>query len=225
MLRHMRGETRRWPGRHPHLCASGLAGRSGRAWRYSAKYIGRCEPDRSVCGDGAQRAAAVFTARSPSAFQSVRSAHARGGTLLRQPRTGRYPACAAAAIYRIHVVAASLTGRFWAVGPNARWPVRRTDRLRWFDNLDPPCLRSITPTGGLWQNLRAEARQSTSCAFQKCFGSRQCQAAAGSGKAPRFRHLLSLGQVADPTTATVRTGRSSTAGQRVLSCRFRAIWA
>ena len=220
----MRGETRRRPGRHPHLCASGLARRSGRAWRYSAKSIGHCEPDRSVCGDGAQRAAAVFPARSPAAFQSVRSAHARGGTLLRQPRTGRCPACAAAAIYRIYVVAASLTGRFWAVGPNARWPVRRTERLRRFDNLDPPCHRSITPPAA-FGNLRAEARQSTSCAFQKCFGSRQCQAAAESGKAPRFRHLLGLGQVADPTTATVRAGRSSTAGQRVLSCRFRAIWA
>ena len=154
----MRGETRRWPGRHPHLCASGLAGRSGRAWRYSAKYIGRCEPDRSVCGDGAQRAAAVFTARSPSAFQSVRSAHARGGTLLRQPRTGRYPACAAAAIYRIYVVAASLTGRFWAVGPNARWSVRRTECLRRFDNLNGPASgQSPPPTA--FGNLRAVARK------------------------------------------------------------------
>eukprot|EP01045_Picozoa_sp_COSAG04_P007623 COSAG04_NODE_402_length_14902_cov_9.662771_10_plen_226_part_00 len=225
MLRHMRGETRRRPGRHPHLCASSPAARSGRARRYSAKFIGRCEPDRSVCGRRRRRAAAVFPARPPAAFQSVRSAHARGGTLLRQPRTRQIPGLRGSCQFTIYLVAASLTGRFGAVGPNAQRPGRRTDRLRRFDNLNGPASGQSPPPTAFDRFGVPRHEESASCAFQKCFGSRQCQGAEGSGKAPRFRHLLCLGQVADPTTATVRTGRSSTAGQRLLSCRFRAIWA
>ena len=95
-------------------------------------------------------------------------------------------------------------------GQHAHWPTPRTDRLRRVDHLVLPSSRELTPPAAFGRSACPGGVQSTSNAFQKCFGSGECQAAAESGKAPRGCHLLCLGQVADPTTATVRTGRSST---------------
>ena len=74
--------------------------------------------------------------------------------------------------------------------------------------------QGVTSKSKLWSLGVHGHVLSTSNAFEKCFGSGECQGAAETGKSPRVCHLLRLGQVADPTTATVRTGRSSTAGIR-----------
>ena len=83
-----------------------------------------------------------------------------------------------------------------------------------------PAPRASPPDSSISGLNHQHRAASTSRAFQKCFGSLKCQAAAESGKAPRACHLLRLGHVADPTTATVRTGRSSTGRIRGFETRF-----